>query len=619
MKEQTKKNLKTAATVTGLALGATYLTMRHIAKKQRENDQFKNNPSEQNPMYKKKVIFVENENDPVNADGKQGHLEAVGEREYIPTFYDKYIKRGIDVILSFSGMIVLAPIYAVTAIAIKLDSPGPVIFKQKRIAQNTGFFILPKFRSMSKSSDVPTHMLQESGRQSNITKVGKVIRRLSIDELPQIWSIFKGDMSIIGPRPALWNQDYLTAERDKYGANDVKPGLTGLAQISGRDELEIEEKAKLDGVYAKAIKKSSLSGFLMDAKVFFGSISSVLHSNGVVEGGTGTLKKKTAKIVNSDYTSYHKHEPISIEGCDSKFNTEKLPLVSVVVATYHRNKGLYSALKSLAKQTYSNIEIIIVSDNANERWNTGVCSIVDQIHREYPNLSLELILNKTNKGSAQTRNIGIKHAKGKYITFLDDDDVYLPNKIKEQLLCMLYNDSDYSITDLYLYDEKGRLIDKRVRSYMKAFDSASLMRYHLMYHLTGTDTMMFKATYLNKIGGFSSIDVGDEFYLMEKAIRNEGIFSYLPRCDVKAYVHSTTEGLSSGISKRLGEERLFSYKQQYYAQLDKKTRKYIDMRHHAVLAFSYLREKQLIKFTRESICAVFSSPFGAVKLITNMI
>ncbi len=611
------KKLKTAAIATGALLGTTYLVMRHIANKQYPHSVYADQPEEQNPVEGKKVFFVEDENDPENADGKKGHLEAVGKSEHNPTFYEKYIKRGMDIVLSFGGMVVLAPIYAVTALAIKVDDPGPVLFKQKRVAQNKGYFQLLKFRSMSVNTpkDVPTHMLQNGG----ITKVGAFIRKASIDELPQLWNIFRGNMSVIGPRPALWNQDYLTAERDKYGANDVKPGLTGLAQISGRDELEIEKKATLDGEYAKALKKSSLSGFLMDAKVFFGSISSVLHSNGVVEGGTGTLKKKTAKIVNSDYTSYHKHEPISIDGCDSKFNTEKLPLVSVVVATYHRNKGLYSALKSLAKQTYSNIEIIIVSDNANERWNTGVCSIVDQIHREYPNLSLELILNKTNKGSAQTRNIGIKHAKGKYITFLDDDDVYLPNKIKEQLLCMLYNDSDYSITDLYLYDEKGRLIDKRVRSYMKAFDSASLIRYHLMYHLTGTDTMMFKATYLNKIGGFSSIDVGDEFYLMEKAIRNDGIFSYLPRCDVKAYVHSTTEGLSSGESKRLGEERLYSYKQQYYAQLDKKTRKYIDMRHHAVLAFSYLREKQLIEFTRESICAVFSSPFGAVKLITNMI
>lgn len=289
------KKLKKGLIVTGAVLGTTFAVMSYIAKKQRDNDKYKNDPSEQNPMYKKRVIFVEDENDPVNADGKRGHLEAVGERDYIPTFYEKYVKRGIDVILSFGGMVVLAPVYAVTAIAIKIDSPGPVIFKQKRIAQQTGYFTLPKFRSMAKASDVPTHMLQESGGQSNITKVGRFIRKTSIDELPQCWSIFKGDMSIIGPRPALWNQDYLTAERDKYGANDVKPGLTGLAQISGRDELEIEKKAKYDGVYADALKKSSWSGFIMDMKMFFGSISSVLRSKGVVEGGTGAIAKEIDK------------------------------------------------------------------------------------------------------------------------------------------------------------------------------------------------------------------------------------------------------------------------------------------------------------------------------------
>lgn len=291
-----KKKLKNGLVATGAVLGTAFAVMSYIAKKQRDNDKYKNDPSEQNPMYKKRVIFVENENDSMNADGKCGHLEAVGESDYTPTFYEKYVKRGIDVILSFGGMVVLSPVYAVTAIAIKLDSPGSVIFKQKRIAQNNGYFTLPKFRSMAKSSDVPTHMLQESGGQSNITKVGKFIRKFSIDELPQCWSIFKGDMSIIGPRPALWNQDYLTAERDKYGANDVKPGLTGLAQISGRDELEIPEKARLDGVYADALKGGSISGLLMDIKVFFGSIFAVLKSKGVVEGGTGMIAKETEKV-----------------------------------------------------------------------------------------------------------------------------------------------------------------------------------------------------------------------------------------------------------------------------------------------------------------------------------
>ena len=287
------KKLKNGLIATGAVLGTTFAVMSYIAKKQRDHDKYKNDPSEQNPMYKKKVIFVEDENEPMNADGKCGHLEAVGERDYIPTFYEKYVKRGFDVILSFGGMVVLAPVYAVTAIAIKIDDPGPVFFKQKRIAQHKGYFDVIKLRSMSVNtpSDVPTHMLKNGG----ITRVGAFIRKTSIDELGNLWNVFRSDLSIIGPRPALWNQDYLTAERDKYGANDVKPGITGLAQISGRDELEIERKAKYDGVYADALKKSSWSGFIMDCKMFFGSVSATLHRKGIVEGGTGTIAKEKAK------------------------------------------------------------------------------------------------------------------------------------------------------------------------------------------------------------------------------------------------------------------------------------------------------------------------------------
>ena len=293
MKETTKKNIKTAATVTGLALGATYLVMRHIAKKQYPKSIYADQPEEQNPMQGRKVVFVEDENDEMNADGKQGHLEAVANTTHIPTFYEKYVKRGFDIVLSFGGLVVLSPIYAVTALAIKVDDPGPVLFKQKRVGTDKSYFQLLKFRSMSVNTpkDVPTHMLQNGG----ITKVGGFIRKASIDELPQLWNIFRGNMSVIGPRPALWNQDYLTAERDKYGANDVKPGLTGLAQISGRDELEIEKKAKYDGVYADALKKSSWSGFVMDCKMFFGSVGVTLKSKGIVEGGTGAIAKEKAK------------------------------------------------------------------------------------------------------------------------------------------------------------------------------------------------------------------------------------------------------------------------------------------------------------------------------------
>ncbi len=199
--------------------------------------------------------------------------------------YQKIFKRLIDVILSGMGLLVLALPMLVVAIVIKCEDPGPALFKQKRVGNHKRYFNLYKFRSMKMSTphDVPTHLL--SNPEQYLLKVGGFIRKTSIDELPQLWNIFKGDMSIIGPRPALWNQDDLVAERDKYGANDVRPGLTGWAQINGRDELEIPVKAKLDGEY---IEKMSFS---FDCKCFFGTVKAVLKHDGVVEGGTGEMKR----------------------------------------------------------------------------------------------------------------------------------------------------------------------------------------------------------------------------------------------------------------------------------------------------------------------------------------
>lgn len=209
--------------------------------------------------------------------------------------YERYLKRSIDIILSFLGLIVLSWVYLILIIAIKIDDPGPAFFTQKRVGINKTFFKLHKFRSMKMSTphDTPTHLLENP--EQYITKMGKFMRKYSIDELPQIWDIFMGKMSIIGPRPALWNQEDLISERDKYGANDVRPGLTGWAQINGRDELEIPVKARLDGEYVERLKQSSLAGFAMDCKCFFGTIASVLKHDGVVEGGTGALEKKDKK------------------------------------------------------------------------------------------------------------------------------------------------------------------------------------------------------------------------------------------------------------------------------------------------------------------------------------
>ena len=200
--------------------------------------------------------------------------------------YQKAIKRLIDIILSLIGIVVLAIPMAIFALIIRIEDPGPVIFRQKRVGLHKSYFNVLKFRSMKMSTphDMPTHMLENPDQY--ILKCGRWMRKMSIDELPQLFNIFVGEMSIIGPRPALWNQYDLIAERDKYGANDVKPGLTGWAQINGRDELEIEDKARLDGEY---VEKMS---FVFDCKCFFGTIKSVLRHDGVVEGGTGEMKRE---------------------------------------------------------------------------------------------------------------------------------------------------------------------------------------------------------------------------------------------------------------------------------------------------------------------------------------
>lgn len=206
--------------------------------------------------------------------------------------YDKIVKRGIDFVLALIGIILLAIPMLIISIIIKTDDPGPVLFKQKRISKGKGTFPLLKYRSMKMSTphDMPTHML--SNPEQYITKVGAFLRKSSLDELPQLFNILKGEMAIIGPRPALWNQDDLIAERDKYGANDIRPGLTGWAQINGRDAIEIEDKARLDGYYAEKLRKGGFTAFAMDVKCFFGTITSVLRREGIVEGGTGELNKE---------------------------------------------------------------------------------------------------------------------------------------------------------------------------------------------------------------------------------------------------------------------------------------------------------------------------------------
>ena len=200
--------------------------------------------------------------------------------------YRKYGKRLLDILLSGCGIVVLSPVYLLVALAIVLDDPGPVFFRQKRVGIHKTHFQILKFRTMRMCTprDVPTHLLDDP--EKYITRVGRFLRKTSLDELPQIFQIFTGKMAVIGPRPALWNQFDLIAQRDLYGANDVRPGLTGWAQINGRDELPIDVKARLDGEYVKNLS------FLFDCKCFFGSITAVLKHEGVVEGGTGSIGKE---------------------------------------------------------------------------------------------------------------------------------------------------------------------------------------------------------------------------------------------------------------------------------------------------------------------------------------
>ena len=201
--------------------------------------------------------------------------------------YKRFGKRALDLLLSGLGLIVLSPLFLIISIAIKAEDPGPVFFRQKRVGIHKTYFNIVKFRSMRQDTphDMPTHLLNDPQRW--ITKIGRFLRKTSLDELPQIAQIFTGKMSVIGPRPALWNQYDLIAQRDQYGANDITPGLTGWAQVNGRDELEIEEKARLDGEYAQNIS------FGMDMKIFWMTVRNVLRGSGVVEGGPKEMKKES--------------------------------------------------------------------------------------------------------------------------------------------------------------------------------------------------------------------------------------------------------------------------------------------------------------------------------------
>lgn len=387
----------------GILTGSIFVILEIVSIIKKKDSVYANEPDQQNSMEGKRVIFVQNQKDPENADGIRGHLEVKGETNYKKGIYEKYIKRGLDIVLSFGGLIVLSPILLGVSIAIYIDDPGPIFFTQKRLGQNKKYFKLHKFRTMKMSTphDVPTHQLENP--EQYITKVGSWIRRHSIDELAQLWDIFIGNMSVIGPRPGLWNQDLLTAERDKYKANDVKPGLTGWAQINGRDELEIPEKARLDGEYVKEM------GLRMDAKCFLGSLGVFAHDDSVVEGGTGELKK-----IDRCYTEGKtKKELIGNIGFGGKVEVDKEQKKKVLITGAKSYIG-QSFMKYAYKYYSNNFEIEeldLISENWKEKNFTNydivyhvagiahadVGNVSDEVKRKYYEVNTDLAVEVARK------------------------------------------------------------------------------------------------------------------------------------------------------------------------------------------------------------------------------
>lgn len=402
------KNTKKLLVATSAAVAGAFAVMGIIAKKKRPESVYDDRPEEKNPLEGKKVVFVPDENDKENADGVKGHLEAVGDSEYKGSFYDKYGKRALDVFLSGMGLIVLSPVFAGITLAIKIDDPGPALFTQKRVGKNKQYFKLHKFRSMKMSTphDVPTHMLDNPDQY--ITRTGRFIRRHSLDEIAQLWDIFIGNMSVIGPRPALWNQDVLTAERDKYGANDIKPGLTGWAQINGRDELEIVDKAKLDGEYVKN------EGPAMDLKCFLGSLGVFGGDSSVVEGGTGEIHKE-----NKLRPGVPETDPEPDFGFKKKFVIDKEKKIKVLVV----GAGSYigETFASYAAEHYPNITVDTVG-TLNGEWrevdfsaydtiydvagiaHADVGNVSDEVKEKYYAVNTDLTLEITNKAKEAAEN-----------------------------------------------------------------------------------------------------------------------------------------------------------------------------------------------------------------------
>lgn len=292
-----------------------------------------------------------------------------------------------------------------------------------------------------------------------------------------------------------------------------------------------------------------------------------------------------------------------------------MELISIIMPTY-KNEGytLKRAINSIVIQSYNNWELIIVDDNIEKNFSNIVIDTISN----FKDSRIYYYKNQNNLGSAKSRNVGIKKSKGNYITFLDDDDEYLKDKLKSQVQTMIMENADYSIMNLNLYDDLGRLIRTRKHTYLKRVnDKDSLLIMHLKYHLTGTDTFMFKRDYLFKIGLFDEIDMGDEFYLMLKAINNNGKISYIPKSLVRAYIHPNGIGITAGLTKEKGENILYERKKKYFDILDRNDIRYIKMRHYLVLLSCGIRERNYFKIFTNIFRAFFSNPISFIRFGLN--
>lgn len=359
-----RKNYIRKLNIAAGIFGGLFIIMKAVAEKRKEGKDI----NDENPYLTESYFRTEG-----NQLEVDNYITGTRISNTSLSFYERILKPTIDRLLSFFGLVLLAPVFAMISAAIFIDDPGPIFFTQKRVGKDKEFFSLHKFRSMKMSTphDVPTHQLSDP--EQYITRVGRVLRKTSLDELPQIWDIFRGRMSIIGPRPALWNQDDLIRERDRYFANNVTPGLTGWAQINGRDELEIPDKAKLDGEYVKHLRQGGMKALFFDIKCFIGTIRSVAGGDGVVEGGIGEISRSSIRVdisKDSEEAESFDTEDVDLEdyGYKKKFVIDTSSSNHKRILITGANSYIGNSFEAYAREYYSKNFVIDTVDMIDGTW-----------------------------------------------------------------------------------------------------------------------------------------------------------------------------------------------------------------------------------------------------------